>query len=437
MKKQSSSFRFKYVPRPPTEESILAAANRDMGGCLTENSLSSDQVDVFRQICLWFESHRKGRGGPQILTVGGYAGTGKSTLISVLAGKYNSERLGFCAFTGKATSVLRKKFFDANVSLGSHEIKTLHSLMYFPIVDEETGGVRGWRRRDELEFDLLIVDEASMIDAGLLEDLQSYGIPILAVGDHGQLPPVFGTLSLMEKPNLRLEKIHRQAEDSPILALSEFVRRTGQLPRFKDPSLEVQLLDVDQIDDVIDSLYRTPDIRYNDVGMLCYTNAERISLNHAARQARWQANDEDLEKPRVGDGIICLKNTENTIFNGMRGALTQFRPSSLLHYEGAVLFEEDEISVEGSICAMQFDRETTFKNFDEVESVTGSRPRDWETVGLLMDYGYAMTIHKAQGSEWEHVIVSSRFPMRIDLDTKKRALYTAVTRCTKYLVVLE
>ena len=64
----------------------------------------------------------------------------------------------------------------------------------------------------------------------MFEDLKSFGVPILAVGDHGQLPPVRGTFNLMEKPDIRLTKIHRQAENDPIVRLSILAREEGQIP---------------------------------------------------------------------------------------------------------------------------------------------------------------------------------------------------------------
>ena len=79
----------------------------------------------------------------------------------------------------------------------------------------------------------------------------------------------------------------------------------------------------------------------------------------------------------------------------------------------------------------------TFKDFDEYARATHIRPRSWEAVGLLLDYGYALTFHKAQASEWEHVIVVNDLPSRLELESKRRALYTAVSRCSKYLVVLQ
>lgn len=428
--KENSPYKFRYVEKAKSRDAVIREASRAMGGCLTDASLSKEQREAYDTISHWFE---RDTATQQVLTLGGYAGTGKSTLVSVLAGKYSDESVVFCSFTGKATSVLRTKLFEANVP-GKHEVKTLHSLMYRPIPDSVTGRVLGWKLRDSLDYDLIVVDEASMLDEEMFKDLRSFNIPILAVGDHGQLPPVFGSFNLMEKPQLKLEKIHRQAEDSPILALADFVRRVGQVPRF-DNTLELQVIPQLHTDQVLNSLFTTPGVNYSDVGLLCYSNRERVELNERARRARWRKDFTNA--PRVGDQIINLRNVEGTIFNGMRGELARCDDATVHHYDSTILFADDEIEVAGPVCKAQFGLHRTIRDFDEYYRHTEHSVRSWDAMGLLIDYGHALTIHKSQGSQMEHVIVAQYdLPARLDFDTKKRALYTAITRCSKYLVIL-
>lgn len=429
--KENSPYKFRRVEKTrKSMEDVLRETSKHMGARLTEASLSNEQRVAFDAICHWYEHDTAAQ---QVLTLGGYAGTGKSTLVSVLAGKYSDESIAFCSYTGKATSVLRAKLSAANVP-GRQEVKTLHSLMYRPIPNTETGGVLGWKLRDDLTHDLIIVDEASMLDEDMFKDLKSHGIPILAVGDHGQLPPVMGSFNLMEKPQLRLEKIHRQAEDSPILALADFVRRIGQVPRL-DNSLELQVFPQKHADQVLESLFTTPGLNYADVGLLCYSNRERVELNERARKARWRQDFKHA--PIVGDQVINLRNVEGTIFNGMRGELTRCNDATVLHYDSTVFFEEDEVEVQGPLCKVQFGLHKTIRDFDEFYKHAEYRVRSWDAMGLLFDFGHALTIHKSQGSQMEHVIVAQYdLPRMMDFDTKKRALYTAITRCSKYLVIL-
>lgn len=432
MNKESSPYKYRHVEKvAKTRAEILREIEREMGAQLTEASLSDEQHVAFKAICHWYENDTNSR---QVLKFGGYAGTGKSTLVSLLAGKYSAESIAFCAFTGQATGVLRKKLAEASVH-GVQNAKTLHSLMYLPVPDAKTGRIVEWKKRSFLEYDLIIVDEASMLDETMFNDLASFGIPILAVGDHGQLPPVIGTFNLMEKPDIRLETIHRQAADSPILALADFVRRYGQVPRFKN-SPELQLIPRRHTEEVLDSLFQTPNLRYSDIGLLCFSNHQRTEFNEQARRARWR--DRFSQEPLVGDQVICLKNQDGTIFNGMRGELTKCKDSTVLHYDGRVLFEEDEVEVEGMVCKSQFGLTRTIRDFDDYYGITDQRVRSWNAVGLLFDYGYALTAHKAQGAQYEHAIVTTAdIPNRLSLDDKRRWLYTAFTRASHYLCVLQ
>ena len=400
---------------------------------LNESMLSDEQMKVFESICDWYEQHRQGG----LLTLGGYAGTGKSTLVSLLAGRYQQKRMGFAAFTGKATSVLRRKLLDASLWVGESSVTTLHKLLYRPVVDEEHGSVSGWVPRERPELDLIIVDEASMVSQRLYDSLMAYDIPLLAVGDHGQLPPVFGgSFNLMQDPILRLETIHRQAKGSPILALSEEVRRSGIVRPPITPQAEVQVVDISLLGEVIDALFGA-NRRYEDVAILTNTNRERNALNNRARRAKWGA--QYSEELKVGDVVICLRNVEGSIFNGMRGIVTQLsaRRETALQYYARILFEDDEIMVEGPVCKAQFGCETTIKDFPDFNAITGQWISDWDDIGLLFDYGYALTVHKAQGSQFTYCVVVNRPTGYMDFGTKKRALYTAITRASKYLIVLQ
>ena len=167
--------------------------------------LSPDQNKTIKTLLDFCEAKNKKDG---FITLGGYAGTGKTTLISELRKKLNDTdpkiKVAFCAFTGKADQVLKNKLITNQTLLKKDAISTIHSLIYRTIEDER-GAVLGWIRKedDEIDFDLIIVDEASMVDQKIWEDLKSYGVPIIAVGDHGQLPPISGSFNLMSSPQLK------------------------------------------------------------------------------------------------------------------------------------------------------------------------------------------------------------------------------------------
>jgi exodeoxyribonuclease-5 len=412
----------------------------EMRGYLDFNALSDDQKDVFERVMKWFSP------GAQLLTLGGYAGTGKSTLVSILARELqqagsggNLFRIAFCAYTGKAANVLRQKLrqagIDANIMGYPHYVGTIHSLIYKPI-ENGSGAVTDWALKpwEELqEYALIVIDEASMVDEKILADLQSYDIPILAVGDHGQLPPVKGFGNLMVDPELKLEKIHRQAEGNPIIQLSKHIRETGGLPDNWQNTEHVRFCTFDELQGILEPLYASENV--NDIAILTYKNATRKAMNYQARCMRNRRHMD--EKPIDGDQFICLKNVRGTLFNGMRGVL-EGEPK--LHqsywYNGRFFFPDDELEVYGGILIPQIGREKTFSEFEEINNITGTRWSSWSKFGMLFDYGYALTVHKSQGSQFKHVFLIYERPYYAAPDDFRRWLYTAVTRARETLTIV-
>ena len=157
---------------------------------------TNQQAAALSAIGAWLKAYNKG--GPQYITLGGYAGTGKTTLIAalrkVLTANMPATKVGFAAFTGKAALVLKRKLVEDKILRPGDSISTLHSLMYYS--ETGKGDVLKWRKRDLLKVDMIIVDEASMVSEDIWNDLLSFGKPVLAVGDHGQLPPIGNNFNL-------------------------------------------------------------------------------------------------------------------------------------------------------------------------------------------------------------------------------------------------
>ena len=133
---------------------------------ITEKDLSEEQKSVYDNILKWVDNKNS-----RLLTFGGVAGSGKSVLTSLVSKKINKS-IAFAAFTGKAANVLRQKL-DANKIKYSY-CGTLHGLIYIPIVDKHSLRVIGWRKRSEIEEELVFIDEASMINDRMFYDLQSF-----------------------------------------------------------------------------------------------------------------------------------------------------------------------------------------------------------------------------------------------------------------------
>ncbi len=403
---------------------------------LTVDDLSPDQTRVYEAALEWFNK-LDGRyfGSGSELSIGGYAGTGKSTVVSLLADAIGARNVAFVAYTGKASSVLNAKLKAAGVSPGF--CGTLHSLMYIPEQDEETGRVTGWRLReyDEMErWKLIVLDEASMVDRSMWGDLTSYSIPVLAVGDHGQLPPIGrDAISPVDDPDLRLETVHRQAADNPIIQLATMIRRGERWADWTPPDDRVVFTRRHSLRQVLKDVFKEPsDMERNAV--LCRYNKTRVALNRSIRNLAGLSGN-----LAEGDSVICLKNTAFDavkVSNGMRGTLVvDPEPDGDHHLILQVLFPDDGHLLVARVSRWQFDQHYTFREFDDATKAGHDRVRHWGDIGMLFDFGGSMTVHKSQGSQFDLagvVVESNRHSTK---DEDQRWLYTAVTRAANRLVV--
>jgi exodeoxyribonuclease-5 len=385
--------------------------------------LSQDQVAALRAIGAWY----RGRTAPY-LTLGGYAGTGKTTLISYLRQALNdfdaNATVGFCAYTGKATRVLQEKLREQRTMRKGDSVSTIHSLIY--TTQDGGGSAPKWELKEALDRSLLVVDEASMVDEIIWRDLLSFGIPVLAVGDHGQLPPVGSSFNLMTDPTIKLERIFRQEEGSAIIEVATMARETGVLPvaefgagvRKMDRALPETGVEVQELL----SGWKT------DLLILCGYNNTRVKLNQAIREMRDMISPE----PQSGDRVVCLRNNRTKhIFNGMIGRIGRVVPvtgdDGTGWYEAEIELEGEDYTYSGYILRSQFGAATTEK--DVPLGPDGER-------GDLWDFGYALTVHKAQGSQSQSVLLfEERFAKSSDEDWR-RWLYTAVTRAELELTVV-
>jgi len=382
-------------------------------------NLSSDQQLALEKILTWYKSKPT-----QYITLGGYAGTGKTTLIALLRKeleKTNKDLIvGFASYTGKATRVLQTKLSDQKTIFDNDSVGTIHSLIYSPIVNDKQE-IIGWQNKDEIEPNLIIIDESSMVDEIIWQHLLSYRVPIIAVGDHGQLPPIKGNFNLMEKPDLKLEEIHRQAKENPIINLSIQARTTGIIqPGKYSPTVKKFIsgdLDAQETMDEMLSNYNTNTL------ILCGYNTTRRKLNTFIRSALGF----ESPTPCSGDRVICLRNNhKKKIFNGMLGTIIDIEPKDKQWYVAEIAMDGEEEIYPGLISVQQFGSDTPL-NF------TDQRAKFLE--GDLFDYGYALTVHKAQGSQAKKVILfEERFKQMTD-DIWKRWLYTAVTRAEEELYI--
>jgi ATP-dependent exoDNAse (exonuclease V) alpha subunit len=387
-------------------------------------TLSRDQAEALKAIGAWY----KGRTAPY-LTLGGFAGTGKTTLVAYMREAIeqldDDLSVAFCAFTGKASMVLRNTLKAGRVARRQDNVSTIHSLIYDALA--ESSGVVHWALKEPpLGYDLIVVDEASMVDESIWADLLSFGIPVLAVGDHGQLPPVRGSFNLMSDPQLRLEQIFRQAEDSPIISVASLARTTGTIPvGVYGPGVVKLDRGASETGSVIDDMLEGWS---SDLLVLCGYNHTRVKLNAAIRTRKGFESPE----PQPGDAVVCLRNNRSAkLFNGLTGTIRSIHSADNdpdgLWYEAEIALDGETANYTGYILRAQFGEKEAVKDVPRAPD-GGS--------GNLFDFGYCLTVHKSQGSQASSVLLfEERFPKMSD-DDWRRWLYTAVTRASEQLTIV-
>lgn len=373
----------------------------------TEIILTDEQQHAIDAIVLWLEQ-------PQIthpeFKLGGFAGTGKTTiikfLIKLLADKYN---IAVIAFTGKAVNVLNRKGVQA---------QTMHSCMYD--VEQLPGGQLAFYKKTRLESDpdLIIVDEASMVSTELYNDLVSFKKKYLFVGDPGQLEPVGDNPQLMFSPDLVLQTIHRQAESSPIIKLANWVRKGGAI------------LGGNANEDLIISNKNVPiNVAAEHDQVICAKNHTRIGLNKHIRSFKNLIEN----KLTLGEKIIVLQNNiAFGVFNGMILFVQEIVREEQNCYVCKCVDEIDRNFNELPIWKLPFEQPDALKKDTTIPKFVSKTYSKAKPKLVFATYGYAITCHKSQGSEWNSVLVWDEW-MPPSVWDMKRWRYTAITRAAKKL----
>ncbi|MBU4527963.1 MAG: ATP-dependent RecD-like DNA helicase [Hoeflea sp.] len=371
---------------------------------------SPQQDEALKAVSRWLKDGRS-----PIFRLFGYAGTGKTTLAKYFADNVEGEVL-FAAFTGKAAQVLRAR--------GAKNARTIHSLIYRPrgeeeVSDEETGKTTvspmfAINRQSPLaQAALIIIDECSMVDEALGKDLMSFGTPILVLGDPGQLPPISGGGYFTEhEPDILLTEIHRQARDNPIIDLAMHVREGREIMHGDYGT--AQVIGKNEVD---------RDMVLAADQVLVGTNRTRRRYNQRLRELKGF----DQAFPQAGDKLVCLRN--DPAKGLLNGSLWQVMTSSKETVKPGInllVRPEDDDMERGSAKIKLL--KSAFDDPDlEIPWQTKKRYDDF-------DYGYALTVHKAQGSQWNSVVLfDESWAFR---DSRERWLYTAITRAAERLVIV-
>jgi len=320
-----------------------------------------------------------------MVTLGGYAGTGKTTLISHLA--QILPTFAVCAFTGKAANVLRRK--------GIAHASTIHSLIYTPYQD--INGNVYFSLAEFLDCEGIIVDEASMVSQEIHDDLLYFGKPVIFVGDHGQLEPVGDKFNLMEKPDYILETIHRNAGE--IAHFAEFIRKGYRPAAWEHQSLG------NKVEFIHPRSYKKAIHEVDQV--ICAFNKTRVEINIEARK---QLGRKGIQ-PVANDRIMCLRNNSRVgLFNGMQGVVESVDDNRL------TFAANDEMFYDLTYDPGVFHQAKPYFDYD------GPHP---------FDFCWAITCHKAQGDEWPKGLVLEQ---KCDLWEHSRWAYTAASRFKEGIV---
>jgi len=403
---------------------------------------SGQQSQALKSVTDWYDSLTESydEGSEPYYLLAGYAGTGKTTIAREL-GKRLGTGILFAAYTGKAAHVLMKT--------GVPRAFTIHTLIYqardkcnkkflglkkdlAKLLKEDSARPEEIKKLQEeirkenanlqrpdftLNTDsivkhakLLVIDEYSMADETMGADLLSFGCPILALGDPGQLPPIASKCYFTRAPDTLLTEIHRHAEGNPIIKLSKDVRdglaiKPGTYGKSRmmyrsslKPAQEAEiLLGADQV--------------------IVGKNVTRKKINAQMRELLGFKSP----LPVPGDKLVCLRNNHDEGFlNGQTWYVVTCKEYGRgQHYVMLQLRDDDGLKRNCIAYRAYFDRD----------------PESIERVNRKVnefDFGYALTVHKSQGSQWSNVVLIDEW----NFNDRDKWLYTGITRAVESVTVL-
>lgn len=388
---------------------------------------NSQQEKAIKEGKRWYQNRDK-----QIFVIGGYAGTGKTTLVRWILEACNIpiEAGAYVAFVGKAAMVLSMKGLPA---------RTIHSTIYdcidVPKRDENGDIIKKYGKtvmtkkfvlRDSLppNIKIIIVDEGSMVDNRLMADLASFGIPIIVLGDLHQLPPVFGESDCMKHPDVVLTEIMRQDEDNPIIHFATMAReRKWNEFIYGSYSNKVFIARKEEV------LASSKVLRNSNV-IICAYNKTRTQLNNYVREQVYHMPKNNIA---IGEKLICRENCwdlqlDDIIYltNGMIGYVTD------INYEysdkRAIVFSFRPEFVSDK-CFEDIALDWKYLNDLDYEE-----RKTYMADHIKFEHGYVITCHLSQGSQYDNVLIYNE-EMRRGEDMYSKWLYTAITRAVNKLII--
>lgn len=388
--------------------------------------LNDQQEECVKKAVRWF----KNLSSKQTFEISGPAGSGKTTIVRTIIQELgvNIEDVLFVAYVGKAALQLTRSGVNG---------RTIHSTFYdieFVPVRDENGAIiiRNGRVITRPEFvkkekipgniKLIVIDEAPMVNESFGVDIESFNIPVICLGDLQQLPPVIGDSKYLIRPDYVITKVMRQAEDNPIIYLSQLAARGEKIPYGKYG----------------DKCYVIPKNKVNDSMLLgadmilTPTNSSRMRYNEYIRR---ELRGITSELPQPGEKLICRKNNRNRIIgdgvylvNGMLGYVVNAEKSSFNGKTMDISFSPD------------FNEDLIFNNvkidyktlMNSIQQDNGKYQKGYSMYDMF-EFGDVITVHLSQGSQAENVLFISE-PFAGGRDIQCKLDYTGITRAREGLI---
>lgn len=382
------------------------------------NELSPDQVDAVHQAQAWHDSRN-----PQPFFISGAAGTGKTTVARHVVAALGTTTQAL-APTNRAAKILRDR--------GVNGARTIHSVLFQPTPwchtnnhqadsrcadkgDKHQHGVRFFKREDPPSgVKVFTIDEASMVGERIAADVALFRIPTIVIGDPYQLPPVMDKAgySVTDLPGVELDASHRFDSMSPIGKLANTIRVSSG---YKSWKAKLPYVGFDAVE--------------NYDLLLAWRNETRWSIITTLRTIRGR----DLEIPQIGDRLISVANTyEAGVLNAAE--LTVTGPVTPSANMGAWNIPTAE---SGVVTAWK----AGFRDFEgEKWAAAQSRRKGADICALT--WSECLTVHKAQGGEWDNVLVvddlnAMDWTLRNEQGAVNTWTYTAVTRAKEQVDFLK
>ena len=388
--------------------------------------LNDQQEECVKKAVQWFNNVSS----KQTFEISGPAGSGKTTIVRTIIQELgiNIQDVLFVAYVGKAALQLTRSGVNG---------RTIHSTFYniefIPVKDEEGNVIiKNGRLVTRPQFvkkekipsniKLIVIDEAPMVNDTFGNDIESFGVPIICLGDLQQLPPVIGNSKYLVRPDYVLTKIMRQAEGNPIIYLSQLASRGEPIPygKYGDKCYVIPK------DIINDNMLLGADM------IITPTNRSRIKYNKYIREELRHINS---ELPVPGEKLICRKNNRNRIIgdgvylvNGMLGYVTDVNKST---YNGKTVdisftpdfneslqFHNVKIDYKTLMDSIQTNNEKYNKGFSMYD---------------MFEFGDVITVHLSQGSQAENVLFISE-PFGFDRILQNKLEYTGITRAREGLI---